>query len=73
MGSDGRVTCSNVEPAYAHSGASSGQKAECRLNSDGSKTCGYNCRMGSRGRFACARTPDGVCSMGADGRVYCSN
>jgi Prokaryotic membrane lipoprotein lipid attachment site len=48
----------------------SGQ-SECHLNSDGSQTCGYNCKLGSDGHFGCAQTPSGACALGSDGHVTC--
>ena len=72
MGANGRVSCSSVGPETSRGPAAASPPPTCRLNSDGSRSCGYNCRMGSDGHFECARTPDGVCAMGANGRAYCS-
>jgi len=48
------------------------KKPDCKLNSDGSKTCGYSCMLGSDGRWGCAQTPNGVCSLEASGSITCS-
>ena len=45
---------------------------QCLMSSNGMQACGYNCRLGADGLAACANTPDGVCAMGSDGRVTCS-
>jgi hypothetical protein len=65
----GQVTCSNV----GGSGAVflGGPKPECRMGSHGRQTCGYNCRLGSRGSFYCASRPDGQCAMNSDGSWTC--
>ena len=44
----------------------------CLMGSNGVQACGYNCMMGSDGVSACANTPNGVCAMGTDGHVQCS-
>jgi hypothetical protein len=44
---------------------------ECRLGSDGINTCGYNCRLGSNGRFYCASVPNGQCSLNSNGTWSC--
>ena len=46
--------------------------AQCRTGNDGRQACGYNCDVGSDGVAACADTPDGTCSGGADGHVTCT-
>lgn len=43
----------------------------CELNSDGSRTCGYNCHLGSNGYHYCASTPTGQCSLEAGGTWAC--
>jgi hypothetical protein len=43
---------------------------ECKLNPDGTQTCGYNCKLGS-GRWYCATTPDGQCALQASGSWTC--
>jgi hypothetical protein len=67
MGSDGRVVCSQVVTAQQ-----SAEPRECKLGSDGSQTCGYNCRFGSNGRWYCASTPNGRCAMNSNGTFSCS-
>jgi hypothetical protein len=44
---------------------------ECRMGSDGINTCGYNCRMGSNGRFYCASIPGGQCAFNSNGTWSC--
>lgn len=44
---------------------------ECRLNSDGSQSCGYRCQLSSNGRHYCASTPDGMCTLQSDGTFVC--
>ena len=48
------------------------KKPDCKLNSDGTKTCGYNCMLGSDGHWGCAQTANGVCSLEATGGITCS-
>jgi hypothetical protein len=68
MGSDGHVSCSRV----AKRSHDSGRAPECRMGSHGQNVCGYNCRMGSNGRFFyCASRPDGRCAMNSDGTFTC--
>lgn len=43
----------------------------CRLNSDGSNSCGYNCSLGSNGHFYCSSVPNGRCALNADGTFSC--
>jgi hypothetical protein len=47
-------------------------KPDCKLNSDGTRTCGYHCMLGSDGRWGCAQTANGVCSLEATGGIVCS-
>lgn len=45
---------------------------QCRTGSDGRQACGYNCDIGTDGVAACADTPEGTCSRGADGHMTCT-
>ncbi len=66
MSSDGRAVCSQVERPSA-----AGPPPECRMGSDGTQVCGYNCRLGSNGRYYCASIPDGHCALNSDGTFSC--
>ncbi len=44
---------------------------ECKLQSNGQKVCGYNCRLGSNGRAYCSSIPNGKCSLNSDGTFAC--
>ena len=66
------LACAGVNPATMGMGVSEGGES-CRLNSDGTQTCGYNCVMGSDGRHACASTPDGSCRMTPSGAAQCDD
>jgi hypothetical protein len=46
--------------------------AECQMGASGEQVCGYNCRLGADGIVGCANTADGVCAVGANGHVACS-
>jgi hypothetical protein len=46
-------------------------RTECRLNSDGSNTCGYNCRLGSNGHHYCSSMPSGYCALNSNGTWSC--
>jgi len=47
------------------------QPTECKLNSNGSHSCGYNCRLGSDGYHYCSSVPNGECSLNGDGSWSC--
>ncbi|MFP4600112.1 MAG: hypothetical protein ACLFVJ_17780 [Persicimonas sp.] len=61
------------ETTSSGSTAEASPQRECKLNSDGTQTCGYHCMMGSNGTFNCASTPEGSCSMSAGGDISCSD
>ena len=44
---------------------------ECRMGSDGMNVCGYNCMLGSSGRYYCSSYPDGRCALNSDGTYTC--
>lgn len=44
---------------------------KCHLNSNGSQTCGYNCRLGSNGFYYCSTHPQGRCALQSDGTWAC--
>lgn len=69
MGADGHVYCSQAAPQRPAYG---GPPPECELNSDGSRSCGYNCRLGSNGYHYCASTPNGRCALNSDGSFTCT-
>lgn len=72
MNTSGRVTCTQlatVRTTGTHRNA--GPTAEKKLNSDGTWTSGYNCRLGSNGRWYCSSAPDGQCRMNSDGTFSC--
>lgn len=68
LGSDGHVYCSQPSVFPQQQTA----PTKCHLNSDGSQTCGYNCRLGSNGYHYCASTPDGRCALNSNGTWSCS-
>jgi hypothetical protein len=75
LGSDGRVYCSEAPMQQQYGAQPYGAPmppAQCELNSDGSKTCGYNCHLGSNGYHYCASTPQGRCGLNSDGTWTCS-
>src|SRR5690554_2961291 len=43
----------------------------CHQNSDGSQTCGYDCKFGADGIHKCAKTSRGGCKVAASGEVVC--
>jgi hypothetical protein len=68
LGSDGRVTCSQVAGGGHPGGA---PPPECRMSSDGTNVCGYNCMHSSGGQVSCASRPDGHCAFNSDGTLSC--
>ena len=50
-----------------------GEGNECRMGRDGKQVCGFHCRTGSDGVVKCARTEQGSCTIGADGRAACKD
>lgn len=69
VGTDGHVTCTQLA---VRGGANAGGKPpECRVGTDGLQVCGYNCRMGTNGRFYCATMPDGECAQNSNGTFTC--
>jgi hypothetical protein len=69
QGADGHVTCTQLA---VRGGANAGGKPpECRTGTDGLQVCGYNCRMGTNGRFYCATMPEGECAMNTNGTFTC--
>lgn len=72
MGADGHVSCSQVSAQSVPAPVMSAPRPECKLNSDGTNTCGYDCHFGSSGRWFCASSPNGVCAFNADGSWTCT-
>jgi hypothetical protein len=68
-GEDGHVTCTQL--AVRGGANAGGRPPECRTGTDGLKVCGYNCRLGTNGRFYCATMPDGECTMNPNGTFTC--
>jgi tetratricopeptide (TPR) repeat protein len=77
---NGKVICSETEreddlassPRCEEEGQKNIQRApECRIGADGVQVCGYNCRMGTSGKFYCASTPLGQCAMSSNGTWTC--
>jgi hypothetical protein len=68
MSTNGRITCSHLGSQRAESSV----KPDCPMGSNGQRTCGYNCRYGSNGRWYCASTPDGTCAFNSNGTWTCS-
>ncbi len=71
MNTDGSVSCSQLRHSRFASGGNTREKPECRMGTDGIRTCGYNCRMGTNGRFYCASHPDYQCAFNSDGTFTC--
>lgn len=68
--SDGTYTCTQL--AHTRQAvAANGPEPECKLQSNGKKVCGYNCRTGSNGRAYCSSIPNGECSLNSDGTFSC--
>ena len=44
---------------------------ECRMSSNGTNVCGYNCQYASNGDVSCASRPDGHCAFNSDGSLTC--
>ena len=70
LGADGHVYCSEGQP-YAQQPPAQMPPQQCALNSDGSRTCGYNCKLGSNGYHYCSTQPNGQCALNSDGSWTC--
>ncbi len=68
LGADGHVVCSQVAAAPVGPGA---PPPQCRMSSNGTHVCGYNCVYASSGKVSCATRPDGRCALNSDGSVTC--
>lgn len=68
LGSDGHVQCSQVA---AGGGGAAAPPPQCRMSSNGTNVCGYNCQYASNGEVSCASRPDGYCAHNSDGSVTC--
>ena len=71
MNTKGRITCTRLAGVAPAEERASWPVPERRLNSDGTHATGYNCRLGSNGRWYCSSRPDGDCRMNSNGTFTC--
>jgi len=58
-------------PPAASAGGAASPAPECRMSSNGTNVCGYNCQYASSGDVSCASRPDAHCAFNSDGTLTC--
>src|SRR6185369_13624140 len=77
LGADSHVECSQVAtgPGVLAAPAPPAPPAppppQCRMSSNGTNVCGYNCQYASNGEVSCASRPDAHCAFNSDGTLTC--